>query len=93
MRSGTDAGMTPEKGRRMRTRLFVIGTVLAAMAGGPTALAMDEWWTPKGQECPVFGSQESCESFCRTDPSKCGGGTDCGFATGVERPVCSLEVD
>lgn len=75
--------MTP-----LRVPLAVLLVVLGFGAAAPVARAMSEWWTPPNRDCPTFDSEESCESYCRADPDRCGGAVQCSFKTGDKRPQC-----
>jgi hypothetical protein len=72
-------------------RNLVAGLVVAVgvACAGP-ALALSQWWTPTGIQCPTFDSEDACEQFCARDQKLCGGSTQCAFATGSERPMCAV---
>lgn len=69
---------------------LVAGLVLASVASAAPVLAMSQWWTPEGIQCPTFDSENACEEFCARDQKLCGGSTQCGSATGTTRPVCAV---
>jgi hypothetical protein len=72
--------------RRQAAMLLLAGALVGATP--PVALALSDWWTPPNVACPTFDSEEACQSYCRADPKRCGGATDCTWKTGDKRPEC-----
>jgi hypothetical protein len=72
----------------MRTSVKAGLVAATLMAAAPLAHALSEWWTPPNASCPTFDSEDSCESFCRTNPDRCGGQSECTWKTGDQRPQC-----